>query len=75
MKEIRMKKKAGLLGAGIGAALVVALGAVSFLVKAGWGSFGHPRLLSASGSRANPPAVRTQPLPEDLDERCRAAGI
>ena len=70
-----MKRKEGLLGAGIGAALVVALGAVSFLVKAGWGSFGHPRLLPASGSRANPPAVQTQPLPEDFVERCRAAGI
>jgi hypothetical protein len=75
VKEIRMMRKEGLLNVGIGAALVVALGAVSFLVKAGWGSFGHPRLLPVNGSRANPPAVRTQSLPEDFDERCRAAGI
>ena len=70
-----MKRKEGLVGAGIGAALVFALGAVSFMVKAGWGSFGNPRLLPAHGSRANPPAVRSQPLPEDFDERCRAAGV
>jgi hypothetical protein len=75
VKEIRMMRKEGLLNVGIGAALVVALGAVSFLVKAGWGSFGHPRLLPSYGSRANPPAVRTQPLPDDFDERCRAAGL
>lgn len=75
MKEIRMKRKEGFVGAGIGAVVIVALGAVSFLVKAGWGGFGHPRLLPAQGTRANPPAVRTQPLPDDFDERCRAAGI
>jgi hypothetical protein len=75
VKEIRMKRKEELLGVGVGAALLVALGAVSFLVKAGWGGSGNPRLLPAHDSRVNPPAVRTQPLPDDFDERCRAAGI
>ncbi|HKA35406.1 MAG TPA: hypothetical protein VKH43_01205 [Thermoanaerobaculia bacterium] len=72
-----MFRKEGILGGvGIGAALVVALGAVSFLVKAGWSGFGHPRLIPAHDSR-QPQAVRAQPapLPEDFDELCRAAGI
>jgi hypothetical protein len=73
-----MKRKEGTLGGvGIGAALVVAFGALSFLVKAGWSGFGHPRLLPAHDSARNPGAVQTQPmpLPEDFDELCRAAGI
>ena len=70
-----MKRKEGTLGGlGIGAALVVALGAISFLVKAG---FGQPRLLPGHDSAGNPHAVRAQPvpLPENFDELCRAAGI
>ena len=72
-----MKTKEGILGVGIGAALVVALGAVSFLVKAGWTGFGHPRLLAGHGAAERRVAVRerTAPLPEDFDELCRAAGI
>ena len=73
-----MKRKEGILGGvGIGTALVVALGAVSFLVKAGWSGFGHPRLIPGQDSSRNTQAVRTQPvpLPEDFDELCRAAGI
>jgi len=73
-----MKRKEGILGGvGIGAALVVALGAVSFLVKAGWTGFGHPRLLPGEDPARRPPAVRAQtsPLPENFDQLCRAAGI
>ena len=72
-----MKQKEGILGVGIGAAFVVALGAVSFLVKAGWSGFGHPRLLPGQDPRKRPAAVREQaaPLPENFDQLCRAAGI
>ena len=73
-----MKTKEGTLGGfGIGAMLVVALGAVSFLVKAGWPGSGQPRVVPPHDSARNPQAVRTQPvpLPEDFDDLCRAAGI
>ena len=72
-----MKRKEGLLGGvGIGAALVVALGAVSFLVKAGWAGFGSPRLIPGPGTARPTQAVNAQPpLPADFDEQCRAAGI
>jgi hypothetical protein len=73
-----MNGKEGTLGGiGIGAAIVVAFGAVSLLVKAGWSGFGHPRLLPGEDPGKRPPAVRQQPapLPEDFDELCRTAGI
>jgi hypothetical protein len=73
-----MKRKEGTLGGvGIGAALVVAFGALSFLVRAGWSGFGQPRLVPGHDSAGNPQAVRTEPVPvpEDFDELCRAAGI
>ena len=73
-----MKQKEGILGGvGTGAALVVALGAISFLVKAGWSGFGHPRLLPGEEPGRRPAAVREQaaPLPENFEQLCRAAGI
>jgi hypothetical protein len=72
-----MESKEGTLRLGIGAALVVAFGAISLLVKGGWSGFGQPRLVPGHGSASNPQAVRTlpAPLPENFDELCRAAGI
>jgi hypothetical protein len=73
-----MNRKEGTLnGLGIGAGLVVALGAISILVKTGWSGFGHPRIIPGPASARNAQAVRAQPvpLPEDFDELCRLAGI
>ena len=72
-----MQKKEGLLGVGIGAALVVALGAVSFLVKPSWPGLGQPRVTPGPETANRRQAVHTQPLPlpADFDEQCRAAGI
>ena len=72
-----MKKKEGLLGVGIGAALLAALGAVSFLVKPAWPGLGQPRVMPGPETANRPEAARAQPLtlPADFDEQCRAAGI
>ena len=66
-------------GFGIGAALIVALGAVSLLFKPGLLGLGlgqprfGPRARSATGPRAAD--TRPAPLPPDFLDLCRAAGL
>lgn len=72
-----MMKKEGLLKLGIGAAMAVALGAVSFFVRAGWAGNGDPKPSPGPEAQALNRAVRTQPapLPPDFEELCRTAGV
>jgi hypothetical protein len=73
-----MKQPGVLIGGfGMGVALVVALGAVSFFAKTGLP--GDPSRLAPSAGAATPPtpAVKAQPapLPPDFLDLCRNAGV
>jgi hypothetical protein len=73
-----MKQPGTFIGAfGIGAALVAALGAVSFLVKTGLPG-DNPRSASSAGEITHPaPTVKAQPIPPPPDflDLCRSAGL
>ena len=64
-------------GFGIGAALIVALGAVSLLIRPGLLGFGNlrpaPRTRPASRARATD--TRPAPPPSDFLDVCRSAGL
>lgn len=69
-----MKPPSQLLGLGIGAALVVAIGAASLLFRPGLFGLVYaraPRSRPAVGSRAERPA----PPPPDFLDLCRTAGL
>ena len=72
-----MKTKEGILGVGIGAALLVALGAVSFLVRTGFAGLGQPRQIPVRQPAERRSVATAQPvdLPADFEEQCRSAGL
>ena len=69
-----MKPPTQLLGLGIGAALVVAIGAASLVFRPGFfglAPFRAPRARPVAGTRA----VRPAPPPSDFLDLCRTAGL